>query len=63
MSKKKSTTYDDELNLEPWSGPPYSYDVWIDGEKIRMSGFSVQHIYDQLEKKKPTKIVKLKDDN
>ena len=49
------------IDLSPWKGPPYSYDVWVDSKKIKMSGFSVQHIYDQLGKKKPTKIKNVQD--
>jgi len=52
------------IDLSPWKGPPYTYEVWIKNKKRTMSGFSVQHIYDQLspaERKLPSKIKKVKD--
>lgn len=61
MSEKKSSTAYENMNLKKYNGPPYSFDVWINGKKTRMSGFDVAHIYAQLGNKKPTKIIKVKD--
>ena len=63
MNKEKPFGYEN-MNLKGWNGPPYTYEVWINNKKRTMSGFSVQHIYDQLspaERKLPSKIKKVKD--
>ena len=43
--------------------PPYDFQVWFKGSKkpSKMFGFDEQHIKDQCENKKPTKIKRIKE--
>jgi hypothetical protein len=52
------------VRLTPWRGPPYSFRVWVQGEKLprRMFGFDAEHIRNQIWPKKVKKIQKLKED-
>lgn len=59
MNKEKPFGYEN-INLKGWNGPPYLYDVTIKGKIKKMSGFSEQHIQDQLFPKKADKILKIK---
>ena len=59
MSKIEVVGYEN-IDLEPYDGPPYSYSVIIKGKKKTMSGFNEQHIQDQLHPKKADKIKKIK---
>ena len=49
------------MNLKPYTGPPYSYKVLVNGKWKMMSGFDEEHIANQLHPKKAKKITKIKD--
>ena len=46
------------MNLKPYTGPPYSWRVLVDGKWRKMSGFDEEHIQNQLAPKKAKKILK-----
>jgi hypothetical protein len=52
-----------KMNLKPYKGPPYMWKVYVNGKHIKMSGFSEEHIQDQLypKKAKTIKIIYEKD--
>ena len=49
------------MNLKPYTGPPYSWRVLVDGKWRKMSGFDEEHIQNQLAPKKAKKILKIND--
>lgn len=62
MRKKKLTEFEaliGKINLT-YNGPPYEYNVTVNGVKKVMSGFSEQHIRDQLGNKKSTRNAKVR---
>ena len=62
MRKKKLTEFEaliGKINLK-YNGPPYEYYVTVNGVKKVMSGFSEQHIRDQLGNKKSTRNAKVR---
>jgi hypothetical protein len=52
-----------EINLKPYTGPPYSWKVLVDGKWKQMSGFDKEHINNQLHPKKAKKVLKIKEKN
>lgn len=62
LMKKKNqvlTGAYENLDLE-YDGPPYEYYVTVNGVRKVMSGFSEQHIRDQLGNKKSTRNAKVR---
>ncbi len=49
------------MNLKPYTGPPYLWRVLVNGKWRKMSGFDKEHIQNQLAPKKAKKILKIKD--
>jgi len=61
-SKKQMVVGYENIELSPWSGPPYNYSVKVNGKFKRMMGFDEEHIRNQLAPRKPKIIKRIKDD-
>jgi len=52
----------ENMKLNQYDGPPYSFSVKVNGKFKRMMGFDEEHIRAQLYPRKPKMIRRVKDD-